>query len=113
MKSPLRKRIPRELKGEIGKYLVVFILMVATIGMVSGFLVADGSMIQAYDEGFEKYNIEDGNFRTGERLYRGQREAIEEEGVKIYENYYNRRILFQMEAQCAFSRIVQRWIKYA
>ena len=62
MKSPLRKRIPRELKGEIGKYLVVFILMVATIGMVSGFLVADGSMIQAYDEGFEKYNIEDGNF---------------------------------------------------
>lgn len=66
MKSPLRKRIPRELKGEIGKYLVVFILMVATIGMVSGFLVADGSMIQAYDEGFEKYNIEDGNFRTGE-----------------------------------------------
>lgn len=64
MKSPLRKRIPRELKGEIGKYLVVFILMVATIGMVSGFLVADGSMIQAYDEGFEKYNIEDGNFRT-------------------------------------------------
>lgn len=44
MKSPLRKRIPRELKGEIGKYLVVFILMVATIGMVSGFLVADGSM---------------------------------------------------------------------
>ena len=49
MKSPLRKRIPRELKGEIGKYLVVFILMVATIGMVSGFLVADGSMIQAYE----------------------------------------------------------------
>lgn len=88
MKSPLRKRIPRELKGEIGKYLVVFILMVATIGMVSGFLVADGSMIQAYNEGFEKYNIEDGNFRTGERLYRGQREVIEEEGVKIYENYY-------------------------
>ena len=88
MKSPLRKRIPRELKGEIGKYLVVFILMVATIGMVSGFLVADGSMIQAYNEGFEKYNIEDGNFRTGERLYRGQRETIEEEGVKIYENYY-------------------------
>ena len=23
MKSPLRKRLPRELKGEIGKYLVV------------------------------------------------------------------------------------------
>ena len=88
MKSPLRKRLPRELKGEFGKYLVVFILMVATIGLVSGFLVADGSMIHAYNEGFEKYNIEDGNFRLGERLYRGQKEAIEEEGVKVYENYY-------------------------
>lgn len=51
MKSPLRKRLPRELKIEIGKYLVVFILMVATIGFVSGFLVADGSMITAYNEG--------------------------------------------------------------
>ena len=27
MKNPLRKRIPRELKGEFGKYLVVFLLM--------------------------------------------------------------------------------------
>ena len=68
MKSPLRKRLPRELKGEIGKYLVVLILMIATIGFVSGFLVADGSMIKAYNEGFEKYKIEDGKLRTGERL---------------------------------------------
>ena len=45
MKNPLRKRIPRELKGEFGKYLVVFILMVTTIGMVSGFLVADPRII--------------------------------------------------------------------
>ena len=88
MKNPLRKRIPREFKGEIGKYLVIFLLMLGTIGMVSGFLVADGSMIKAYNESFEKYNIEDGNFRTGEKIYRGQREAMEEQGIKIYENYY-------------------------
>ena len=60
--------------------------MAGSIGLISGFLVADGSMIKAYNDSFDKYNIEDGNFRTGERLYRGQREAIEEEGVKIYEN---------------------------
>ena len=68
MKSPLRKRIPRELKGEFGKYLVVFLLMVLTIGFVSGFLVADGSMLKAYDESFDKYNIENGNFRTAEKF---------------------------------------------
>lgn len=57
MKSPLKKRLPRELKGEIGKYLVVLILMIATIGFVSGFLVADGSMIKAYNEGFENTRL--------------------------------------------------------
>ena len=62
MKNPLRKRFFRELREEIGKYLVVFILMAATIGFVSGFLVADGSMLTAYNNSFQKYNIEDGNF---------------------------------------------------
>lgn len=75
MKSPLRKRLPRELKGEIGKYLVVLILMIATIGFVSGFLVADGSMIKAYNEGFEKYKIEDGNFRVKKKLPKHNRET--------------------------------------
>ena len=88
MKSPLRKRIPRELKEEFGKYLVVFLLMVLTIGFVSGFLVADGSMLKAYDESFDKYNIENGNFRTAEKVYRSQWKDIEAAGVKLYENYY-------------------------
>ena len=57
MKNPLRKRLPIELKSELGKYLVVFFLMISTIGFVSGFLVADGSMLIAYNESFSKYNI--------------------------------------------------------
>ena len=47
MKNPLNKRLPRELKDEIGKYLVILILLVAMISFVSGFLVADGSMLRA------------------------------------------------------------------
>ena len=62
--------------------------MVATIGFVSGFLVADNSMLIAYQDGFEKYNIEDGNFRTADRIYRSQREDIEKLGITLYENYY-------------------------
>ena len=88
MKSPLRKRIPRELRAEFGKYLVVLILMVSTIGFVSGFLVADGSMIQAYNEGFEKYNIEDGNFRVKKELTSSQKREITTNGVTLYENFY-------------------------
>ena len=37
MKNPLRKRLLRELKSEIGKYLVIFLLLIGTIGFVSGF----------------------------------------------------------------------------
>ena len=88
MKSPLRKRIPRELRAEFGKYLVVLILMISTIGFVSGFLVADGSMIQAYNEGFEKYNIEDGNFRVKKELTSFQKREITTNGVTLYENFY-------------------------
>ena len=62
--------------------------MVATIGFVSGFLVADNSMLIAYQDGFEKYNIEHGNFRTADRIYRSQREDIEKLGITLYENYY-------------------------
>ena len=88
MKSPLRKRIPRELRAEFGKILVVLILMISTIGFVSGFLVADGSMIQAYNEGFEKYNIEDGNFRVKKELTSSQKKDISTHNVTLYENFY-------------------------
>ena len=66
----------------------MFILMVATIGFVSGFLVADGSMLTAYNESFGKYKIEDGNFRTAEQIYKTQRKEIEDLGVKLYDNFY-------------------------
>lgn len=88
MKSPLRKRIPRELREELGKYLVVLILMISTIGFVSGFLVADGSMLQAYNDGFEKYNIEDGNFRVKKEITPSQKKEITAKGVILYENFY-------------------------
>ena len=88
MKNPLRKRIPRELKEEFGKYLVVFLMMVLTIGFVSGFLVADGSMLKAYNDSFDRYNIENGNFRTAEKVYKSQWKDIEASGVSLYENFY-------------------------
>jgi len=66
MKNPMRKRIWREIKGETGKYIVIFVFMVALIGVASGFFVADVSLKDAYDNSFEKYNIEDGNFKVAQ-----------------------------------------------
>lgn len=45
-------------------------------------------MLIAYDNSFEKYNIEDGNFATEEKVYKNQQETIEGYGVKLYENFY-------------------------
>ena len=89
VKNPLRKRLLRELMHDFGKYAVAFTFIFATIAMVSGFLVSDISLKTAYDESFEKYNVEDGHFTLlmpaeddvclgMERLYK----------VKVYENFY-------------------------
>ncbi len=88
MKNPLRKRLFRELKGEAGKYFVIFFLLMSIIGFVSGFLVADGSMLTAYNESFEKYNIEDGNFTVKEKVNRAQQKEIAKSDVTLYENFY-------------------------
>ncbi|MBQ8982015.1 MAG: ABC transporter permease, partial [Lachnospiraceae bacterium] len=88
MKNPLRKRLLPELKGELGKYLALFVMFTLFIGLISGFLVADGSMIKAYNEGFTKYNIEDGHFRTDKPLNKAQRKNITELGVTIYDLLY-------------------------
>lgn len=93
MKNPLRKRLLRELRSEMGKYIAIFLLMVAMIGFVSGFLVADESMLIAYEEGFEKYNIEDGNFRTSEKMNKAQRKEIEAQGVSLYDIFYTEEAL--------------------
>ena len=88
MKNPLNKRLPREFRKDFGKYLVIFLLLVITIGFVSGFLVADGSMIKAYNEGIDKYNTENGHFRTSEKMNDAQIQSIEEKGIRIYDNFY-------------------------
>ena len=89
MKNPLWKRLPRELKNDFGKYIVIFLFMTLTIGFVSGFLVADDSMLAAYNESFEKYNIEHGNFTLSSEISKSTLEKIEDKGnVQICENFY-------------------------
>lgn len=88
MRNPLIKRLPREFINEITKYLVIFAFMVGTIGLVSGFLVAGSSLKQSYDESFEKYNIEDGNFELLNEADDNLINTLEEQDLKIYDNNY-------------------------
>lgn len=88
MKNPLIKRLPREFTGEIAKYIVIFIFMTAVIGLISGFLIADGSMLDTYNKSFDKYNIENGNFELYSKADDKLIDRLEEENVTIYENFY-------------------------
>ncbi len=88
MRNPMSKRIWREIKGEAGKYIVVFLFMTIIIAVCSGYLIADESLKTSYDNSFEEYNIEDGNFRLEKEADKELIAKIEENGVKVYNNYY-------------------------
>ena len=86
MKNPLLKRIPRELKDDLGKYIALFLFLTLTIGFVSGFLVADNSMKKAYDNSFEDYDIENGHFILDKKADNELLDYVENEyDIKIYE----------------------------
>ncbi len=89
MKNPLRKRILRELRGDLGKYLVIFLFMIMLIGFVSAFLVAGDSMKKTYNEGFIKNNVEDGHFTFDKEPPAALLEKLAKEGnVKLYDLRY-------------------------
>lgn len=88
MKNPLMKRLPRELKQDFTKYLVIFLFMLLTISFISGFLIASGSMIKSYNDSFKKYNIEHGNFDLSDEPDDSIIKNLEKDGIRIYPNYY-------------------------
>lgn len=86
MANPLNKRFKRDLKSDVGKYVAIFLFLVFFIGAVSGFLVADNSVMAMSEEGFEKYNIEDGhlsfNIQPNDKILK---EIETENDLKLYE----------------------------
>lgn len=88
MKNPLRKRLGRNLLGEFGKYLAIFLFMSFTIAFVSGFQIAASSMKQEYDEAFDHYNIEDGHFVLDGKAEQKLISQMEQEAIQIYPDYY-------------------------
>lgn len=61
-KNPLRKRVWRDLLRDWRRNLMIFLMLVVTIGFVSGMYVANHSMMTALDENASKFSREDGHF---------------------------------------------------
>ena len=67
MKNPLIRRIPRELKGDWHKYLVIIVFMVIMIGVISGMYVGHDSMLAAVYAGRDELNLENGSFELSKK----------------------------------------------
>lgn len=70
-KNPLIKRVPRELKGDWSKYLLVSLFMIFVIGFISGMYVANESMLTAATENTKKSICEDGHFELLQKAKKG------------------------------------------
>lgn len=61
-KNPLRRRVFRDLLREWKRYLMIFAMLVVTIGFVSGMYVANNSMMTSLNGNAAKLHREDGHF---------------------------------------------------
>lgn len=99
MASPLRKRFPREMRNNLGKYLGIFLLMSVTIALTSGFLTAAHSISVIIDDIPTTYHVEDGRFTTAFEATDAQldaaRDAAEDAGgIDVFANW-------SVDADCA------------
>lgn len=62
-KNPLIKRVWKDMWRDKKRYLMIFIMLVATIGMVSGIYVANNSMLDSLHKNVAELKREDGHFR--------------------------------------------------
>lgn len=76
--TPLAKRLPRELRRNIGKYLGIFLLMCGSIALTSGFLLAAHSIGCLIDDMRDAYTIEDGRVTTSFEATKDQLKAAED-----------------------------------
>lgn len=88
MRNPLMKRVPREIKRDIGKYTALFLFITLIIGFVSGFIVSDDTMKSTYDHSFEKYNVEDGHFVLEKKASKKLIEKVEKKDVEVTELFF-------------------------
>lgn len=88
MKNPLMKRLPRELRSDFGKYIVIFLFMIITVGFISGFVVATHSLAYAFDNSFDSQNVEDGHFILEDKMTGDLPDKIESIDTAYYDINY-------------------------
>ena len=94
MQKVLRKRIIRELKNNLTRYLALGFLIVLCMFVVIGMVGAAETVIRGSEINLKKTNVEDGLFVLYTPLTKENRIELEEKGIIIEEQFY---MDYQME----------------
>ncbi len=88
MRNPLNKRYKRAVKNDFAKYFVIFALLALMISAVSGFEATNYSIVKTIKKNEVKLNLQSGLFTTKKKLNNAQIRLIEENNLKVYEEFY-------------------------
>ena len=75
--NPLRRRVWKDMIRDWKRYLMICIMLVVTIGFVSGMYVTNNSMLHSLDSSIKALRRENGHFRLSEKADEDTVKAIE------------------------------------
>ncbi len=89
MRNPLYKRLKREFKSDLGKYIVIFLFITLMVALCSGYIVGNESMSKSFYESQVTLKTEDGHFESTHEFADSIISAAEKSyDLKVYELYY-------------------------
>ena len=95
MRNVLFRRIPREYKKDIVKFLILHFCLIGIVSIISGYIAGTGAVQRSYEKVVETSNIEDGHFITYFKENESTLSKLENEtNTKIvYQGFYNDEII--------------------
>lgn len=88
MQKILRKRVPRELRENLFRYLALGLLIILCMYVVVGLIGAADTVITGGAAAAKAQHVEDGEFTLFVPLTDAQKEELAEEGITLEEQFY-------------------------
>ena len=76
-KNPLHRRVWKDMLRDWKRYLMICLMLIVTIGFVSGMYVANNSMLNSLDKNVTEMKREDGHFKLSKKADEATLKAIE------------------------------------
>lgn len=88
MQKILRKRVFRDLKENLFRYLALGLLIILCMYMIGSLVGAGETIVQGVDEQAEKNHVEDGQFTCFVPLSKGNNKVLAEHDVELEKMFY-------------------------